>query len=183
MWNDFWWGVSDIYSSLLIFRDFCHHILNLESLAFPLQTGPSEPSEMTSPPTQPIRQLNRALPLTPRPLQGLSLPYFWGAVKNRLPPFLSLPCFFASRKIDWGNGAAGRMVFRLWRLCKMARGGKCREEKKKKKSHLLIIPHKWCCWSFQASAPCQVVCVRGCWYYETLTFKAICVYLSTIHTS
>lgn len=39
MWNDFRCGISDLCSFLLKFEGFCHHILKLESLAFPLQ-GP-----------------------------------------------------------------------------------------------------------------------------------------------
>lgn len=142
---------------MFIFGGFRHHILNPES--FSLSTaGSSEPLKMTSPPTQPIRQLNRARPPPPRSLQGLSLPYFWGTVKNQLLLF-SLSCLFTSEKIDWGIRAVGCVVFRLWRSCKMARGGKRTEgEGEKKKSHLLIILHKWCPF-LQASSPCLVVCV------------------------
>lgn len=137
MWNDFWFGTSDIWHFMFIFGGFRHHVSNPES--FSLSTaGSSEPLKMTSPPTQPIRQLNRARPPPPlRSLQGLSLPYFWGTVKNQLLLF-SLSCLFTSEKIDWGIRAVGCVVFRLWRSCKMARGGKRTEAQRERERRKAI---------------------------------------------
>ncbi len=133
---------------------FCHHILSPESLAY-LRQGPSEPSRMTSPPPQPIRQLNRVLLPPPTPCRDYPCPtseapwrigFFFS-----LP--LSLPCLLTSGKIDWGNSAEGGVVFRLWRLCKTTRGGKFTEGAKKTSAYYLTYK---CCHSLkQASASCS----------------------------